>query len=519
MTPEILQTKSVSHRLILILVLLFASLMPTSKVIAQTAIPYGLSLDSIRVSDYASTLHAYQSFFIFKPTTYDSLTSPILIAIHGSWVDGSYAIGDLDSIAYRRKALIIAPNLGGYSFSAITGLQEPITKVFDTINLCLTFGPATVTLKKIYDFISLQENRTNIPAYMIGFSAGGQFVTRYMLMRQAYPDSIPIKMAVSSNAYYYAFPVDTLMGVAMPWLCGLIMPDSTYSFYCINSINMYDFNCNEDIVQYYNENYGVLIGTGDVQQLNDNACAMVQGNNRYERAFNFYNFCDSNAVTRGTTLQWQYEEVPGVGHDQHAMYNNKVNPNDTSSIAETLLFDTPYHTVPSISTVASFYADTTLINVNDTVHFINTSYLATSYLWDFGDSITSNATNPWHVYTTAGTKTVQLTAMNNTGCNNWTEKRHYIKVQAPTGFNVINASGLQVNVYPNPATDFLSIDFLNKTGKKLTFTLFNLLGEEEKQISFTETTKFDVRNVAPGIYFYKVMDGQTIVGVGKVIKL
>lgn len=81
---------------------------------------------------------------------------------------------------------------------------------------------------------------------MIGFSAGGQFVSRYLLTRQLYIDSIPLRMAVSANQYFYTFPTDTFNGVAMPWMCGFIpvqhnafgagyLPyaDSLYSFFAM----------------------------------------------------------------------------------------------------------------------------------------------------------------------------------------------------------------------------------------------------------------------------------------------
>ena len=46
------------------------------------------------------------------------------------------------------------------------------------------------------------------------------------------------------------------------------------------------------------------------------------------------------------------------------------------------------------------------------VDFVNTSTLATSYLWDFGDGSTSTATDPTHTYAAAGNYTVTLTATN-----------------------------------------------------------------------------------------------------------
>jgi hypothetical protein len=55
--------------------------------------------------------------------------------------------------------------------------------------------------------------------------------------------------------------------------------------------------------------------------------------------------------------------------------------------------------------------------VNASVSFTNTSTLATSYIWDFGDgTIDSVNANPSHIYTSPGTYTVTLTAHSNSGC-------------------------------------------------------------------------------------------------------
>lgn len=45
-----------------------------------------------------------------------------------------------------------------------------------------------------------------------------------------------------------------------------------------------------------------------------------------------------------------------------------------------------------------------------TIYFTNLSKNADSYDWDFGDGTASTETDPAHIYTTAGTYTVALTA-------------------------------------------------------------------------------------------------------------
>lgn len=514
------------HKLFLIMkkhiLYLFFILVQTSFCVSQP-IPYGISLDTIQVYDgYYHDGPLYQSFHLYKPLSYDPVNSPILFAMHGSGGNGTSEITDLDSIAERRKALIIAPNFPFSGFPTVIREQGADITLVDTaccrsstVFSCVVIRSATIVFKEIYKHVLAREGLQTAPTYMIGFSAGGQFVTRYMLWRQLYPDSIPLRMAVSSNAYYYTFPTDNFLGVSMSWPCGIIPPANPIPPYCVNSGSLYNF-CNDNIIQYYNENYGVLIGTGDLQPQTGSACLLAQGNNRYERALNFYNFCDSNAITRGTTLKWPYVELPGIGHDQYTMYNLKASPTDVSTIAESLLFDTPYHAVPSIAPVASFYADTTLISLNGTVHFFNTSTNAISYLWDFGDGSTSTLTNPSHIYTVVDTFIVQLTAYNGNSCSNWAEKRNYIKVVNPSGIND-QQNYVSFMMQPNPFTATLTV---THTATKGTIFITDITGKEVYRTSFSKGTRQQLQLawLQPGMYFITVSTNG-VASTKKTIKL
>ncbi len=315
--------------------------------IISQIIPTGISKDSLLITTPANTFIQEGKYGVhyYKPSTYNSSTSPILFFIHGLGGNGSVSI-DLKDLADRQNALIVAPTM----HNGQLGWAYATEVLTNTLTACSETYWYTQVTKDIYRHVLNRESRTSIDTYLTGFSAGGQFVTRYMLIRQFSPDSIPIKMAVSVNPSNYTLMTDTFNSAPMDWTnyrCGLggIQYFRAGSM-CTSTLNLKvsDFICNEHVMQYYNENYGVLIGTADISPF-PGFCSIAQGTDRFDRAKKFFAFSTANAVTRGTTLKWEYDSVAGVGHDQILMYNTKRNSSDTFTIAEKLLFKAPFHNV------------------------------------------------------------------------------------------------------------------------------------------------------------------------------
>jgi PKD repeat protein len=65
--------------------------------------------------------------------------------------------------------------------------------------------------------------------------------------------------------------------------------------------------------------------------------------------------------------------------------------------------------------------------VPDTLTFRNLSQNASTYEWNFGDSHSSTATDPVHVYTVAGSYTVVLKAYSSNG-DQWATKSRIIGI-------------------------------------------------------------------------------------------
>jgi|GEM_PF-2986755 len=443
-------------------IILSLLLITCSSVILAQIIPFGSSRDSIPIPEIFYYPNE-QGFDLYKPINYDPLTSPIWFVMHGQGGTGAGTINNLMSIANRRNALMVGLSLMGPGTTMQH--QNAIVPCADTnagpnYVICIYSLPGTVVLKRVYNYLRSRENRNSIPCYLSGFSAGGQFVSRYMLMRQAYPDSIPIQMSLSMSPLGYTFPTDTFLGVPQPYVCGLIMPNQPNGGTCPHAYNIYGWKCKEHVVQYYNENYAVCVGNQDIANQLTGSCYDITGANRLERARTFYDFGDSNAVTLGTSFNWQYAEIPGAGHDEYSCFQTKWLPTDTSTIAERILFETPYNPVPSIAPVAYFYPDDITIAANDTVFFNNVSLNSTSYYWEFGDSTyaTSTLINPYHVYTMPGTYSVELTASNAAGCDNWYKRKHFIHVTGTVGLMESKQKTFHVSPNPNNGAFILKLD-------------------------------------------------------------
>ena len=163
-----------------------------------------------------------------------------------------------------------------------------------------------------------------------------------------------------------------------------------------------------------------MIGTADTELVpGNNICFNAQGLTRYERAQNFYAFCEQDAVAKGTSLKWNYIEIPGVGHDGYALTSAKENATDVSSICETYLYDMPYHEPEKFPPTAVFN-----FIVNDTTKCVEFHGICdchwqitpTTFTWNFGDgTIAVEEDTIFHTYSENGTYNVTLVVENEYG--------------------------------------------------------------------------------------------------------
>ncbi|MEL6651898.1 MAG: PKD domain-containing protein, partial [Bacteroidota bacterium] len=126
---------------------------------------------------------------------------------------------------------------------------------------------------------------------------------------------------------------------------------------------------------------------------------------------------------------------------------------DTNSVQITV-FPAPF---------VDFSSNVTSLCRGDSVSFTNNSIATTGYQWDFGDGDTSMAINPVHVFDSAGTFTVVLTAFSDTSaCPNTHTQTIVVRELPPATFCLSDTAGcpdLTVNFGCTPANLNYQWDF------------------------------------------------------------
>jgi hypothetical protein len=141
----------------------------------------------------------------------------------------------------------------------------------------------------------------------------------------------------------------------------------------------------------------------------------------------------------------------------------------------------------------NLYADFSfLINGMD-VQFQNLSTNYDSLTWNINDEHTTNELSPNYSFTSAGIKTITLTAYKN-GCLYTLSKQ--IEVLS---LNVEKINAQQsIKVYPNPSSDFIHIDLSEPHNS--TFSIIDMNGRVVIQEKTLDANYIDIRFLNQGIY-------------------
>jgi len=93
------------------------------------------------------------------------------------------------------------------------------------------------------------------------------------------------------------------------------------------------------------------------------------------------------------------------------------------------------------------------------------------------------------------------------------------EISVAVGIHENSGINLGLTAFPNPTTNYLTLEIENYASENLSFQLYDLNGKILKEAEISENaTTIDMVSYYPGSYFLKVLDSQTEVKTFKIIK-
>jgi PKD repeat protein len=159
-------------------------------------------------------------------------------------------------------------------------------------------------------------------------------------------------------------------------------------------------------------------------------------------------------------------------------------------------------------------SDWTYLDNNFDFTFTNLSTGANSYMWTFGDGGTDTTASPTHIYQQNGTYVICLTVTNACGFSSVSCDTVLVDV-----IGVNNAfPGLKISVSPNPMSQqaFVMVQMPGQFGD-YTFELTDLRGAivHAAKGQFNEKLTISRKQLAAGMYIFRIRQGATFLGSGR----
>ena len=266
--------------------------------LALSLLPITLSAAPIPVGDGYQVVKiksANLEVFTYKPANYTD--GPLLLVFHGVDRNADTYRDNAKTIADRFGMVVAAPLFDKSRFPSALYQRGGIANQTALLPQEKWVGTLAVGLA---DQLRRDEGRSDLDYYMIGHSAGGQFLAR---LAPFVPHAA--KRIVAANPSSWVFPT---MKEGFPFGLG----GATASL------------VNDDFLKrYLAAPLTVYLGMTDTGATNrdDSEDAMEQGATRHERGLNFFRAGQALANEKGWALNWRLVEVPKVGHSSKRMFD------------------------------------------------------------------------------------------------------------------------------------------------------------------------------------------------------
>lgn len=224
--------------------------------------------------------------------------APILLVFHGGSRDAKESRDKLISKANLNRLIVIVPEFSEANFpgsdrynlgNVFVDGDRPSAQTLNNQDIW-TFS----YVEPLFDHIKLIAGNNNATYHTFGFSAGAQFLHRFLIFK---PDARVNKSVAAASGWY-------------------TMPDLQIDFpYGTNEAPLNQASLDA----FFLKELTVLVGENDndpnAASLRRNSSADVQGTNRFDRANYFVNQSSTIANSTSSSFNWQLRTLPNTGHD------------------------------------------------------------------------------------------------------------------------------------------------------------------------------------------------------------
>jgi pimeloyl-ACP methyl ester carboxylesterase len=238
------------------------------------------------------TLHTY------RPPTYEK--GPLILVFHGVRRNAEDYRNFAITLAERFNAIVVAPEFDSTRFPSARYQRGGLLKG-KAVQPREAWTYAMVP--GIVRFIRQREKDDRMPYYLLGHSAGGQFLVRMA----AFLPGEAVRI-IAANPGSDLFPTrDQGFGYGFGGLPEELGSDKVLKAYLAAPLTLY-------------------LGTDDIYprpSFDDSPEGMLQGAHRLERGRNCYAFAQALAAKKGWPFNWRKVETEGIGHDAARMFAAK----------------------------------------------------------------------------------------------------------------------------------------------------------------------------------------------------
>lgn len=235
--------------------------------------------------------------FTYKPSLYKD--GPLVLVFHGIGRNAEDYRNFAIAVAERFKVIVAAPLFDRERFPPDAYIRGNLLDKDGALRPREAWSFALVP--QLLAALRAGEGRPDLPYYLLGHSAGGQFLARFAAF---YPTEA--QRIVAGNPGSHLFPrTDWKFGYGFGALPAGLGDEAALRRYLAAPLTLY-------------------LGTGDIltdsANLDKSPEALQQGPHRLARGRACFEFAQKLAAERGWAFNWRKVETPGIGHDGGGMF-------------------------------------------------------------------------------------------------------------------------------------------------------------------------------------------------------